>query len=276
MTTAATTAVSANTPATASRVMGAGATFSRSQLATLETPQPSYRTLNDGTLSISHQPVGHYQLVDMVDTQLAQRGLQIKEESFLIDKHSRMFGILNIDRHQDGVQFSLGVRNSHNKDMSASMLVGSKVLVCSNMCFQGHDIIARKHTQQILVELPDLISSLLDTYDDREARQLEFFSSWKNKQIGEHEAAWLILSAAESGAYPATHASRVWETYNSAEHAEMHGRSTAWSVLNAATQAAKLRKNQMLAFEDSANLYQFFENQYPLEANHTISVPNNN
>ena len=56
----------------------------------------------------------------------------------------------------------IGLRNSHDKVISAGVACGSGVFVCDNLCFSGEVKLARKHTANILTDLPHLVRGIVE------------------------------------------------------------------------------------------------------------------
>ena len=81
----------------------------RQDLLILPTPEPT-RT---------HKPVPHHVVVQALIETLGFRHLEVKDDEYAVSKDGmRMFGLLDLSMEGDGINFSIGMRNSHDKSFS--------------------------------------------------------------------------------------------------------------------------------------------------------------
>ena len=100
----------------------------REELSNLSTPQSTD----------TFKPVPHHELVNALEEALAFRHIQITEEEYCIAKDgNRLFGFLKVNAQYEGIEFGIGVRNAHDKSMRLGLVAGYRVMVCSNMAFNG-------------------------------------------------------------------------------------------------------------------------------------------
>ena len=59
-------------------------------------------------------------------------------------------------------RYVLGVRNSNNKRFPAGLVMGIAPFVCDNLCFFGEVEVSRRHTKNIMSDLPERIKTRLD------------------------------------------------------------------------------------------------------------------
>lgn len=59
-------------------------------------------------------------------------------------------------------RYVLGVRNSNNMRFPAGLVIGIAPFVCDNLLFSGEVTVARRHTKNILTDLPARIQTKLD------------------------------------------------------------------------------------------------------------------
>src|SRR5262249_36302092 len=114
------------------------------------------------------RPIGHYDLVQAIDRQLAVREMRIVREQFAVQREGlRLFGVLELAI--DGVTpagqyyFAMGIRTANDRSEALSIVVGAMVFVCDNLALSG-DVIAirRKHTAGF--DLNADISRAIDRY----------------------------------------------------------------------------------------------------------------
>jgi hypothetical protein len=94
--------------------------LSREQLALILIPTPP------GTLT--HRPVPHIEVVRALVETLGFRHIGIHREEYAVDKTGmKFYGVLDLATTFEGCRFSLAIRNSNDKTMRLSMVVGYRV-----------------------------------------------------------------------------------------------------------------------------------------------------
>src|ERR1039458_8737703 len=102
------------------------AVVGRDILSQVKTPDPTN----------SWSPIGHFDFLDIVENALTKEGLKTGEEAHALTKdHNRYFGLLEVLRKSNALGYSrvLGLRNSHDKSISAGIVAGAAVFVCDNL-----------------------------------------------------------------------------------------------------------------------------------------------
>ncbi|MFP8487637.1 DUF932 domain-containing protein [Gracilimonas sp. Q87] len=100
----------------------------------------------------SYTPLNHYDFAITtrnIASDLLQ-GFQFDGDSYALSSDgNKMFGVLtfrkNSDQQPEDLKVAIGIRNSHNKTLSAGLVIGSTVLVCDNLMFAGDIKVMRKH-----------------------------------------------------------------------------------------------------------------------------------
>lgn len=139
-------------------------------LDTLPTPPPSSkrkRTITeDGREPITelinpHVPIAHSSLVAEVKSCLLTNNIAITDEEHAVwggDSATRYFGLLHLqfpsspsqtNTNPSDFSWLLGLRNAHDKSMSAGGVLGTRVFVCDNTAFSGDIAFGAKHSAQI-------------------------------------------------------------------------------------------------------------------------------
>ena len=86
----------------------------------------------------THRPIPHADIVAALIETLGFRHLEVLEDEYAVSADGmRMFGMLDLKTEAQGVRFSIGIRNSHDKSFSLAVTVGYRVMVCENMAFWG-------------------------------------------------------------------------------------------------------------------------------------------
>ncbi len=213
--------------------------LNRSQLALVPTPKP---------LGNSHMPYAFADYVTDVSEGLDLYGLNIKSEEFVVTHdQQQFFGIMEITGH--GVdtdsprdfKVNVGLRGSHNQTLPRGLILGTQVIVCSNLCFHGNiGSFRTKQTTFMAGRLQELIKTSLAQIAPMVGDQAEQFDRFKahtlTKGKGLEALGWMYLNGAFSSPQ-LTKAINEWVEPSYEEHAA-HGWNL-WRLFNAGTQALK-------------------------------------
>jgi hypothetical protein len=148
--------------------------IARGDLAQIPTPNPTD----------TWKPVSHSAVADTLIERAQTRGLALRSERWSVMpgklypapgvkvelNGARLFGALDFGHIEgidlpEGITPSAGIRNSHDKSFSLSVLFGGRVLVCANGILAASDneyVAARKHTSGF--DLNTVIEAALDGF----------------------------------------------------------------------------------------------------------------
>jgi len=216
-------------------VGGKGVVVDRNGLANVPTPDPVGRWF----------PVPHTTLVTELETALAPHNMKIVAETFKLDKGGqRMFGMLQVAncKQDNDFAFVVGLRNAHDKMIRAGLAVGLGVGVCSNLQFRGEIVIGRKHTTEILVDLPVLMIGAITKLSQKWDTQGKIVESYKGTSVGNLQARDLLIQCAKAEVFPRTQLMDVIEEWEAPRHPEFKDRNL-WSLMNSVTEHLKPREN---------------------------------
>ncbi len=216
----------------------------------------------------THVPIGHAVMRDMIAERLAAVGLGIKSEQIAVstrkdvvidgeevEAYSKAFGVFDVDGLDYAIDgsasmgLSVGWRNSSNKQLPAAVVVGSRVFVCDNLCFSGTLTLKRRHTKNIMDDLPDMIASAFGRVGDLADRQFRIYDRLRDVKVSQDVAAAVIMRACEmsgKGPLASKNVLPIWEFYNHVAtdeereaglkfNRDLHGHGTAWALWNALT-----------------------------------------
>jgi hypothetical protein len=218
------------------------ANISRQGLAAIPTPPGQGRF---------HKPYPFAAYVDDVEEALDLVGLQIVRNEFEVNPaRTSFFGALEVEPKElvgeliTARDYSLivGLRGSHDQSLPRGLVLGSRVMVCSNLAFSGN--IGKFNTKQTLnvgTRLPRLINETVARIPQLAREQDEKFQAFKdyqftNRRTGDSVLAELVRQGMLSGSQ-FTRALREWDSPKHIEHAA-YGDS-AWQLFNAVTEALK-------------------------------------
>lgn len=189
--------------------------------------------------TMTHQPVPHSRIVDMVEQTILQSGLPITDSAFALShKGNRMFGTMTLAGGTDYATV-IGLRNSHDKSFPVSFCLGSRVFVCDNLAFSSEVVVRTKHSRFVLDRLPRLVNEGVAQLIDRRGKQAERIEAYKATEVrGLPHLHDLTLRTYRAGAIPAKAISEVLNEYDSPRHPEF-AQPTLWSFFNCVTEILK-------------------------------------
>src|SRR3984893_18363921 len=86
----------------------------------------------------THQPLPHFEIVGALVETLSFRQISVVREEYAVSPDGmKMFGVLDLETAFDGCRFAIGIRNANDRSMRLGLTSGLRVLVCSNLAFQG-------------------------------------------------------------------------------------------------------------------------------------------
>ena len=214
----------------------------RDYLANLQTPPPMGRR---------HSPYPFYKFAtDTVDA-IEDSGFTIEAEDYAITKdENRMFGLLNVTRRYGHAVGPVGdpkwnllvaLRGAHDQSISRGLAIGSRVMVCSNLCFHG-DLgnWNSKQTTNIAQRIPDMVADAVAGLGDAGRKLPVDFDAFNEQQVSRETGDKILLSIYRSGGFSASQMGRAvddWDNCSVEEHTA-NGRNLWW-LFNSATHALK-------------------------------------
>jgi hypothetical protein len=206
--------------------------ISREQLATIPTPGRTD----------TWQPVPHAYLVDQVERALANTSLRIVAEDHAVtpDNH-RYFGLLQVANCNNAPDYSfvVGLRNSDDKSIRASLGVGMAVFVCDNLSFSAEITMHRKHTPRIMEDFPNLTARAIGKLAEKWNEQTVRVDSYKRTEISDAAAHDILVRAYDNGVLPITRMPVALKEWKTPSHPEFSEGKTVWRLFNAVTESLK-------------------------------------
>jgi len=205
-------------------------TITREELALVPTPP--------GTST--HRPVPHIEVVNALIQTLGFRNIGVHREEYAVDKTGmRFYGVLDLASTFAGCRFSLAIRNSHDKTLRLSMVVGYRVFCCENGAFSGdYEPVAAKHSKNF--NLIDSVEMGVAQMHRNFEPMVKSVDLWRASQLTDVSAKMVIYEAFIEGAteFPKHLAREVHQHYFQPQYPEFEPR-TVWSLSNAFTSAFK-------------------------------------
>lgn len=197
-------------------------------------------------------PIAHDWLIDETLKQLETREMPvISQKHALAANGRRYFGVFELERgneHNKGYSVTLGLRNAHDKSMTAGFTTGSRVFVCDNMAFSGDIVINRRHTKNIYSDVRRLIEDAVSRFQITLNTQDNRFDQYKLTKINDKDANNLIVQGLRRGAITALRVPQVvkeWYEPSKIEHRD--DGNSIWRLFNAFTQTLKAEDGGSIA-----------------------------
>lgn len=201
-------------------------------------------------------PIPHFQFIELVRQGIDHYGVDIVKETFTTSKGGdRLFGIFDI-KHDKETMLQVGFRNSHDKSLPAQLVLGNKVMVCSNMMFFGENKVSRKHTLNMETELPLLIQRSVGHLLENKTKQLDGrMTAYKSAKLSTDAMSnHLAVTCAKAGVYNPAKILRVLEEFEKPSYKEQNTGSV-YNFMQAVTWTLKERleqsQNQSVNYADS-------------------------
>jgi len=218
----------------------------RDYLANLQTPAP---------LGSRHAPYPfHAFATDTVDA-IENAGFTIEAEDYAITKdENRMFGLLNVSRPMAPVvpyqpfqkwrpkwNLLVALRGAHDQSISRGLAIGSRVIVCSNLCFHGDLGNWRsKQTTNIADRIPEMVRDAVSGLGTAGERLTVDFNNFSDTEITRDSGENVLVDIHRHGGFSGSQLARAlqdWDRCSVEEHTA-NGRNLWW-LFNSATHALK-------------------------------------
>ena len=192
----------------------------------------------------THYPIRHDVFVELAKDTLRGGGYHIETEEYSLiqqEKTDNMFGLLTLSNGYDDAGRVVGLRNSGSMHFLAQLGAGDPVFVCDNLVFTAQIIVGRKHTKNIMFDLPRLMTSAVQTLGDEFKRQEGRREIYKDTRITDEVADHItkeVMRLKSPQGIPGSSLPAWDNEYRNPSHEQFeHG--TAWGLQNAFTEVAK-------------------------------------
>ena len=245
--------------------------MSRHDLRYVATPAP---------MGSRHLPYSFAEFTDTTVAAIEKEGYEITGEQFAVQKDGqRMFGIIKVSNRpvalptvdgQDDIYMPkwnliVGVRGSHDQSIARGLVVGSQVMVCSNLCFSG-DLgeWSRKQTTNIAGDIGGIIRGAVKKLETKNRELTVDYDQFNRIQISQDDGDRILLDILrdEKNTLSASQFERAihhWDTLpKEVEEHSANGRNLWW-LFNACTHGLKptgANNNHSDKADQSANIYE--------------------
>ena len=194
-------------------------------------------------------PVSHMEVLDLVRKEVATNGLDILQSVHsLARKGQRYFGLMQVQSAQfnaPDLGFVIGIRNSYDKSIPASIACGNQVFVCDNLMFNGEVVLGRRHTLNVWNDLPRIVADGVRAITKRWKVQTDRLTHYKASPFGDRMADSFIVDVFRKGLLQQTQIADVIRAWYEPPHKEFEARN-AYSLHNAFSEAWKNQRPDTL------------------------------
>ena len=202
------------------------------QLATVATPERTE----------THTPIPHAMLVERTHQALDRAGLEVTQEEHALGRGGlRYFGGVALkgkDMESSDRQLVLGLRNSHDKSFASSVCIGNQMLVCENLCFSSDVKLARRHTLNIVRDLPLVLGSAISRVVSHWTDMGKRIEAYKQTEVQRDRCADMVVDLVDAKAFPARDVYKAVQEFRNPRHDEFKGGSL-WTLYNGITEHLK-------------------------------------
>ena len=211
-----------------------------------------------------HHPYSFADFADNTVSAIERAGYSVTGEEFAVQKDGmRVFGILKVSNAPDVSSavpalassenvpalykpewnLVVGVRGSNDQSVSRGLVIGSQVMVCSNLCFSG-DLGKwnRKQTTNVESDMPGIIRRAVDQLDRKNDELTVNFDPFNAAQVDRDGGDRILMDILRGGGFSASQFERAVDHWDKLpadldEHSA-NGR-TLWWLFNACTHGLK-------------------------------------
>jgi hypothetical protein len=195
----------------------------------------------------TYKPVAHYDLADNV---IKIGSDLLKEYSFNLSNHAvtkdgkRYFAVFTYnsrnadDWNAEPLKYNIAIRNSYDKSMSVGVAMGATVFVCDNLALTGEIAIMRKHTQNVMQDLEEMLITNIYRSQNNFMDIARDAVTFKNVHVKNDEAYKFIGLLLGHGTLKPRQVSHTLKHWRKPPYEEFIDRN-AWSLYNSVTSALK-------------------------------------
>ena len=202
------------------------------------------RTVLPPARTKTHVPIPHSMLVDGFIDSVSRENMEVTGEKHMVSEDSMSYlGLLFIKdpKFKDTeYQTMVGLRNDNAMRWGAEMLFGKHLFVCTNGMFSGSHRLGRRHTINIIRDLPGTIDTGVGMISGMRSHMDHRIESYKAHQMSDPEVHDFLVRSLDKRVICASRIPEVLAEFRNPRHPEFEkdGRS-AWRLENAYTEIAK-------------------------------------
>jgi len=188
----------------------------------------------------TYVPIGHNVFIDMVEDKMREVGFTFGDQAHSLTRDgNRYFGMVQLmnGNNSDEHALVMGVRNSYDKAFAATVMFGAYVFLCDNLSYSAEVVIGRKHTTNIMRDLPRLVAAGVSNTKAMSNVQDARFEAYKRAHLMDYKADNLMIELLRREVITTTRFERMVNEWY--EPSYDHGPKKVWRLFNACTEALK-------------------------------------
>jgi hypothetical protein len=201
------------------------------------------------------RPYPHAEVVATLSDRMTARGLKVRASKLtLVDgamypekgvreevPGARLFGTFDLEpggAFVPGAVPSIGLRNSTDKSYALTVLIGMRVMACSNgvLYVERGVQVSRRHTSGL--ELEGAFDDALDAYERAVPAMTDLYETLRGQRLSLMKAKARVVDCAAAGAIPSAHILPVVREFEEPSVRAFRGDRSLWGLYNAVTHAS--------------------------------------
>lgn len=196
----------------------------------------SLRDLHTPPATKSHVPIAHASVVDMLKHSLDYYGHEVTEEHHGVTKDGdRYFGLLSLKSAYGNYEDTVVLRNSHDKKFPVSIGSGGRVFCCDNLSFHAEHVIRRRHTLNLVRDMPMMIHQAVEPLNQQRANQAQTFERYQQQMLTDESADHAILNMWRENVITPRRIPEVVKQWDDPQFEDWGAEPTAWRLFNSVT-----------------------------------------
>lgn len=186
--------------------------------------------------SPTHTPIRHDELITLTRDTLGKFGFDVQDEMHALSRNNaHYFGLFELKNGTEQASI-VGIRNADDLAFRATMAGGNHIFVCDNLMFNGGEItIARKHTKNILRDLPRLIEKTVMNVTANIKVLKAKYDVYKSTEIDDPTADYLIMQEFRRGIINVQRIGKIVAEWDEPSYPEFAESKNVWRLFNATT-----------------------------------------
>jgi hypothetical protein len=140
--------------------------------------------------------------------------------------------------NEEPLKYNIAIRNSYDKSMSIGVAMGATVFVCDNLALTGDIHIMRKHTQNVLQDLEEMLITNIYRSQNNFMDIVKDAVKFKEMRLNDDDAYEFIGLLLGHGVLRPRQVSKTLKHWKNSPYEEFEDRN-AWSLYNAVTSSLK-------------------------------------
>ncbi len=192
-------------------------------------------------------PVHHRDVISTLAESVNSYGMEIETKEYSITRNGlNMFGVWKLVQKENGMQWSIGLRNSMQKQMAIGVCAGTNVMVCDNMAFSGEFMNFRRHTGKLDIdELRVFCEVSTSNVIDKIAGMCKWQKSLREHHVPEDEFKVLTYDMLKNNVFPPSKFRQFIDAHQEERTIDMENDPNLYNVHGAVTRL--LRNDSMFS-----------------------------